>query len=218
MVTIAPSGGTFANEGTGITILTVVTPIVGCLRALVISCDGTTAVSGVSGGGVGTWSNAVINSDGTNAFRIEIWWGMVTSTGNSPTTLTIAWSASVSTTSIEYVSQMFASNLKSPRWFADVTGTGRSSSSAALAYPTLAPTCDTELYFGYTIVANTGAAGSTSGFTYVVTPSFTNVLAYNAGVSASVSPAATQSPAGAYDTAGVMFRVIDLSEFFQFTA
>jgi hypothetical protein len=218
MPTITASGGTTANEGTGITILTVVTPIVGCMRALVVSSNSTTAVSGVSGGGVPTWTNAVINSDATNTLRVEIWWGLVTNTSTSPTTLTITWAASVTAVSIEYVSQMFSSNLKSPRWFVDVTGTGRSSSATALAYPTLVPNYGRELYFGYTIVAQTGSAGSTSGFTYVVTPSFTNVVAYNAGITASSAPTATQSPAGAYDTVGVLFGVLDLAEFFQFTA
>lgn len=215
MPTIAASGALSTAEAVGGTTLTVVAPTIGYLRVFVSSLNGTVAVSSVAGGGVGTWANAVINSDATNGFRTEIWWGVVTSTSTSPTTITVTWASSVSSADVEFVSQMYSSNLTSPRWLLDTTGTSRSSSATALAYPTLAPTYGSELYFGYVIVAQTGSAGSTAGFSYSVTPSFTNVVCYNVAVTASTSPAATQSPAGSYDAIGAMFAVRNRAAFFM---
>lgn len=213
MPVISASGATSTTNGVGITTLTVLTPTVGYFRCFITSINTTTAISTVSGGGVGTWSNAVINSDSTNAFRVELWYGTVTSTSASPTTITVTWAASVSAAEIEFVSQMYSSNLKSPSWLLEVAGTSKSTSATALAYPTLAPLYGSALYFGYVIVANTGSAGSTSGFTYLVTPSFTNVVCYNAAVTASASPTASQSPAGSYDTVGAVFAVQDKAQF-----
>jgi hypothetical protein len=204
-MTITASGSLSSAAATGTSSLTVVTPTLGYMRILTSGLAGTVAISTVSGGGVGTWTNAVINSDTTNAFRTEIWWGVITSTSTAPTTITLTWASSISAMDCELVSQMFASSLTPTTWVLDVASTHQTTTGTTLTFPTLAPTLGTELYWGYAIVDFTGQAGSTSGFTYDVTPTDTNVVCYDAAVTASVSPTATQNSSGKSDMVGALF-------------
>ncbi len=63
--------------------------------------------------------------------------------------------------------------------------------------PEFAPACiaclDSD--FGYSLVANNAAAGTSVGFTYAVTAQ-ANTVTYDTNVSGAVTPTATQSPAG----------------------
>ena len=80
-------------------------------------------------------------------------------------------------------------------WGTDSASGISNTSSTTVTFPKLTPLGTGELYFGYTAVANAGAAGSTSSFSYATT-SDADVASYNTNVSAPVQPTAKQSPAG----------------------
>ena len=104
-------------------------------------------MSSVSGGGVTTWNKAA-GFDGYLNADEEIWYGKVTSTGSS--TVTVAWSGSVSGLSTEYTAQEFNTALGSgTNWSVDKTGTLNNSSSSTVTYPSLSPSTAGELYFGF---------------------------------------------------------------------
>ena len=139
----------------------------------------------------------------------EIWYGKVTTTGSS--TITFTWSSSVSGHTTEYDAQEFTAGLGSNTvWSVDTTATHNGSSSTSVAFPSLTPSGSDELYFGYAVEANTASAGSTSGFTYGVTAEG-NVVAYDPNVSGTVSPTASQSPAGVSSSIAVLTSVSNAS-------
>ena len=132
----------------------------------------------------------------------ELWYGKVTTTGAS--TVTFNWSSSVASDSNEYGAQEFSAGLgASTVWAIDKAGSLNGASSTSVPFPSLTPSAAGELYFGYSLVANTAAAGTASGFTYAVTAE-ANAVAYDTNVSGAVSPVATQSPAGTSSAVGML--------------
>ena len=119
-------------------------------------------LSSVSGGGVSTWTKAV-QFAGSVASDEEIWYGKVTTTGSS--TITFTWSGTVTGRIPQYGVEEFSAGLgASTVWATDKTGSGNGASSTSVPLPSLTPSTSGELYFGYSLVANTAAAaGSTSG-------------------------------------------------------
>ena len=110
--------------------------------------------------------------------------------------MTVTYSGSVTSVYTEISAQEFSSSAgSSTAWGLDTAGGKANTSSTTLTYTTLTPSGSGELYYGYGAVANTGAAGSTSGFSFELTTD-TDVVAYDTNVSAAVSPMASQSPAG----------------------
>ncbi len=159
-------------------------------------------VSSISGGG-STWRKLTSNS--TGGVDNEFWLGTVATTGNS--TITVTYSGSVSSDWIELSAQEYSNGFgASASWTTDTSGvTNTTSSSTTIALPSLSPSGSGELYVGMAFVSNDGAAGSTSGFTYDLMPG-NNVFAYNPNVSSSVSPTATQSPSGTYNSIAVLLK------------
>ena len=132
----------------------------------------------------------------------EIWYGKVTSTGSS--TVTFTWSGTTTAHVLEYGAQEFSAGLGAATvWATDKTGTLDGASSTSVPFPSLTPSGSGELYFGYSAVAGTASAGTTSGFTYGVTAE-ANAVAYDTNVSGTVAPTATQSPAGTSSSVGVL--------------
>jgi len=203
-MTISLSGSLSDGNNMGVTSLSVASPVVGNMRILISGLNATTTISSVSGGGVGTW-NFKQASGATNGTRIELWWGQITSTGSS--TISVTYSSSISGVFNELISQMVSTTTSSPTWICDKSNTTTSSNSSTIAYPTLAPTSGTELYWGYAYVSGTGSNGSTSGFTYGTTSFFSSPYCYNTSVTGSVSPTASQAPSGFYDSVGALFGV-----------
>jgi hypothetical protein len=213
MPKITASGSLSNNFAQGASTLTVASPTLGYLRVLTAAVNATTSVTGVSGGGVGTWNQAVTNT--ANSQWLGLWWGQVTSTVTSPTTVTATYSGSVASTFTELVSQMYSSDRKDPKWFLDSASSTNSASATTVTFPTLTPAASTpELYFGIAFVAQTGSAGSTSGFTNGTTSGGSNPYTYNTALAASATPTASESPAGFYNTVAALIGVIDLSQFF----
>ena len=93
-------------------------------------------------------------------------------------------------------------------WATDKTGTLNGASSTSVPFPSLTPSGSGELYFGYSAVAGTASAGTTSGFTYGVTAE-ANAVAYDTNVSGTVAPTATQSPAGTSSSVGVLLDRVE---------
>jgi hypothetical protein len=161
----------------------------GDLMVLSIALDGSAngvQFTSVSGGGVANWSqDTAYTQQGGN--EVAIWWGVVTTAGESMITLTlnggtVLWD--------ELEAQEFTAGAGAT-WSAGASGASVSRNSV-VTYPTLTPAAAGELYFGYGFVAGTGSAGSTPGFTYTVT-SQGQILAWDTSVSATVSPTASET-------------------------
>ena len=190
---ISPVGVLASNSGTGLTTLALSPATAGDAMILEVWANSSTAtVTSVSGGG-STWTRL---EQYQNSFPSdeELWLGTVTSTGTS--TVTVGFSTSVASDHVELSAQEFTAGLgASTVWGRDKAGSQSNASSSTVALPSLTPTGSSELYFGYGGVANSASAGSTSGFAYAITAD-NNVIAYDTNVSSSVSPTASQSPAG----------------------
>ncbi len=198
--TITAVGSLAQNSGSGKSTLSVNPQHVG--DALVLSIGvfpSSPTVSSVSGGG-STWTRV---SYTTASGDIEEWLGTITTTGSS--TITVTFSGSISGKQDELLAQEFSSSTgSSTTWALDVAGNATTSSnSTTVTMPTLSPSGSGELYVDYSAVDNSGAAGSTSGFTYDVT-SEGSIFAYNPSVSSSVTPTASQSPTGTYTEAAAL--------------
>ena len=192
LVTPAPATpvGSFASsKGTATTTLAVTPQTVGDVLVVYAEVDATGhTVSSVTGGGVSTWAQGAQFS-GANGTDEEIWFGTVATAGAS--IITFTWSSSISSDSAEYGAQEFSAGLgASTVWALDGSGGTNGISSTTVPLPSLTPSTSDELYFGYGEVANTAAAGSTSGFTFTVSNG--NIVAYDPGVSGPVTPEATR--------------------------
>ncbi len=201
-VAITAVGTMASNASTAVTTLAVTPQHVGDLMLLAVKVASTSiSASSVSGGGVGTWTRAEGPYTGYAGHDLEIWKGTVSTTGSS--TITVTFSGSVTSISTGLVSQEFSGTGSGTTWGVD-TGAGISNaSSATVTFPKLTPSASGELYFAYAAVANTASAGTTSGFTYGLTPDG-NVATYDTNVSAATQPTATQSPAGVSGGLGVL--------------
>ena len=192
--TIKAVGSLTSKKGTAVTTLAVTPQTVGDVLVVYAELDATGhTVSSVSGGGVSTWTKGVqfAGADGTDE---EIWFGKVTTAGSS--TITFTWSSSITGDNTEYGAQEFSSSLGATTvWGLDKSGTANGTSSTTVPLPSLTPSSPGELYFGYGEVANTAAASSVSGFTFVVTTDG-NIVAFDPTVSGAVSPGAIQSATG----------------------
>ncbi|HTT85960.1 MAG TPA: IPT/TIG domain-containing protein, partial [Acidimicrobiales bacterium] len=197
---ITAVGGFSSKTGTALTTLAVTPAAAGDVLVVFAEAATTGTVSSVTGGGVASWTKAVQFS--ANGVDTEIWFGKVTTTGSS--TVTFAWSSSLSGHSAEYGDQEFSAGLGSSTvWALDKSGTKNNASSTSVALPALTPTGAGELYFGYGEVANTASAGTTAGFTFAAT-SNGNLAAYDPSVSGAVSPVGAQAPAGVSTAVGVL--------------
>jgi len=70
--------------------------------------------------------------------------------------------------------------------------------------PSLTPTGSGQLYLGFAQVDGGGQAGSTPGFSYTITSAEASVLCWDANVSSTVSPTASQTATGS-DSVGALF-------------
>ena len=202
--TIAAVGGLSSAHGSALTTLSVAPQAAGDVLAVGVQgvSAGTTGdVTGLSGGGVTTW-HKVQQYYGATGNDVEVWYGVITTTGSS--TITFSWSGTITGHTLEYSAQEFTAGFGgSTVWSVDTSGTHDSSSSTTVTFPSLTPSGSGELYFGYAVAYNTGSGGSTSGFTYALT-SLENVTAYDTNVSGAVTPTAGQSPAGVAGSAAVL--------------
>ena len=136
-------------------------------------------VSGISGGGVSTWTKVVANNGNGTVNRVEMWMGKVSTTGAG--TITVTYSAGTGNNNEITATEFTASGVSAnTAWGVDSSGTQlNSTASTTITYPSLTSAGASELYVGYaqSQTAN-GSAGSTSGFSYLVTTTQKNVIAY----------------------------------------
>ncbi len=175
----------------------------GDLLVLLVKVDsGTAKASSVSGGGVGSWTQAATYAGYAN-HQFSVWTGVVSATGSA--TVTIGFSASVSGTEVGLEAQEFSSSAgASTTWAVDTSGGISNPSGSTTNFTALTPAGSGELYAGFNSVSNGNAtAGSTPGFTYSVTPDG-DVVAFDTSVSSKVQPTAPQNPANVSGGIGVL--------------
>jgi hypothetical protein len=163
----------------------------GDLMVLAVAFNGGTSgatVTSVSGGGVGTWAKS--NTIQQNGEVIQLWWGVVSTTG--PFTVDLSTTGTFVTE--EVVAQEFYASSRGTWGVAGLPGQAKSATSTVL-FPNLTATSSPELYFGYAVVAGVVLSGCTTGFTYAMTPD-DNLLCWDPDYSGSKGPAASQSSQG----------------------
>ncbi len=193
--TITSVGGLATKAGDDTSSLSVSPQHVGDLMVLAVKVYCSTAmVTGVSGGGVTTWTRVDGPYYGYDDADLELWMGKVTATGSS--TITVSFSTNVRHVYVGLAAHEFsASSGASTIWSLDQAGSLSNSSSTTVTFPKLTPGGTGELYMGYGAVGKYASAGSTSGFTYAITAD-DDVVAYDTNVSSTVQPTAKQNPAG----------------------
>jgi RHS repeat-associated protein len=158
-----------------------------------------TQVSSITGGGVSTWSSAIAYPGDSNDANtdVELWWGVVTSTGAS--TITAHWAHGTPSWT-ELAAQEFSAGTGAT-WSVDKTGSS-SSATSTVTFPSLSPSGSSgELYFGYGVPTGTSSAGSTPGFVYDIP--IGNVVAYDTDTTATADPTAGQSSTGSGSVAAL---------------
>lgn len=163
-------------------------------------------VSSITGGGVSTWTKAVVSAGNGTVNRVEMWVGTVTSTGNS--TITVNYSASPGAVEIT-ATEFTASGVNaSTSWGIQSSASQlNSTSSATVTFPNMTAINGSELYVGYAQVQNPpSASGSTPGFNYISTSTQHNAITYNTSLAANTSyqPTALQNSAGQSNTVAVI--------------
>ena len=200
---ITSVGTTAGAAAKGISTLAVSPKQLGDLLVLLVKVDSSTLkATSVSGGGVGSWTLAATYAGYANR-QFSIWTGVVTSTGSA--TITVGFSGSVSAVEVGLEGQEFTSSLgTSTAWGVDTSGGISNPSGSTTTFASLTPTGTGELYLGFNSVFQANAtAGSTPGFTYVVTPDG-DIVAYDTAVSSTVQPTAHENPAGVSGGIGVL--------------
>ena len=200
------AGSPFNNYGTSLATLAVTPVTVGdyLLFGAKASSDSVT-ITGVSGGGVTTWTQLVVANDTTNNGHEEIWGGVVTATGSQTITATygsvpgvscdlwaseLVWSGGVGTWSLA-TSGLLVNLSTTISWPSLTSGTGAN-----------------QAYWGINRSAQSTSPGSTSGFSYT-TNANDNLQCFNGTLSASTAyqPTASQSPSGAAFNTAVFMSV-----------
>ncbi len=173
--------------------------------------SGTIVPTGVSGGGVTTWNadGAAWNSTTNLVASGRRFWGVATSAGTFPAT--VAFSSSPSQTKTEATVFRDTALAPSTVWSVDATSQGVVTTNAT-TMTGLAVTSTTTNGVAYTFWCpqNVGSAGSTSGWTYVVDGTWTNVLAHRfvTATGSVAAPTSTQSPTGRYFRHATIFKAV----------
>lgn len=205
-----------SNATTSLSAITVVPTVVGDAMVLWCLTNGTTNnISTVSGGGcpnsgsgtAGAWARVMgpTNLSANGSERAEMWLGRVATTGSS--TLTLAWTTSISTTGRTFGVKQFSAGGIGTVWTADGTGgiSNNTGTPTNVVFPSLTPTGANRCYIGFAYVANTGTgSGQTAGYTEILDGN-SNIVLYNPNVANSVqSPTAVQSPVNTSDVCAVL--------------
>lgn len=195
-----------ANSSTGLKTLSFTTGAVGncvVVAAMVSYSSGTPVPTGISDTSSRiTWApmlGPIVNpTTPPNASAKALFIGTIVSVGT--TTITIAYSTSITADAAEVCAQEFHSSTTGATWSFDGAIAGMrgvaSSGVKTVPFPTLVPSGSGEIYFGYGQVQSTASTTSlTSGYTGTVTTTFGDIIIYNPAVSTSQSPSCTQTTA-----------------------
>ncbi|MFN2592958.1 MAG: hypothetical protein ABR532_09030, partial [Candidatus Dormibacteria bacterium] len=160
-----------ANNNSALCTSIALTPnAIGNLIVLVIeekySAASNLKVSSISGGGVTTWSNVLQRFMVDGIHGVDVWMGVVTSTGSLTATVTYASTTGQVAGSInghELTSTAGTSTI----WSIDTTGfLDPNTNATTFNYPTLTSANAHEAYVGYLAIASSASTGSGSGWTY----------------------------------------------------
>jgi len=203
--TITAVGGLADVVGTGASSLPVTPRSLGDALVLTVKVSSASShVASVSGGGAASWSK-LVGFASSSSTDMEIWLGTVTTPGGA--SITVAYSSSVATRSVELTAQEFTAGLGAATvWAKDSAGGQDNTSSVTIASPALTPTATGELYLSYSRSPGQVLAGSTSGFTYDPT-ALGNMVLYDPGVTGAVAPTSLQSPAATSSSVGALVTV-----------
>jgi hypothetical protein len=133
-------------------------------------------ITGISGGGVTTWTRVNALAGNGTANRVEEWMGTVTTTGSSSITVTYN---SFPSAYEDAVTEFTAVGVGAfTTWGIDSSSTQlNASASTTISYPSITSEGNAEVYIGYADPQNAGSAGSSTGFSYIVTGA-NNVITY----------------------------------------
>ncbi len=160
----------------------------GDLRVAWVSDSGAKDAIGLSGGGVSNWNSFPARYRTSNTGTIQLFWGVVSSTGSKALTV------STPSGGIEEVYSQEFSDGSGVTFSADKSGNAGGTSST-FNYPSLVPASSGELFFGYAGGPGTVGAASTSGFAYTTTGDSNDLVWSLSGPSPS-APAASDSNNG----------------------
>jgi hypothetical protein len=197
---VAAVGGFVSSAGSGVSTLQVDPHAKGdALVAVVKVGSSSVTVASVSGGGA-SWTRVETFEDGGHGE--DLWLGTVTTPGVS--TVTVGFSASVAGIDIDLGAQEFSSSLGTGAYWSKDRAAGQdNASSTTVAFPTLSPAGQGELYFGYARGPGSLSAGTTPGVTYTTTADG-NLVAYDPAVSATLSPTGQTSSANPSASVGAL--------------
>lgn len=205
--------GTFATNfsSTGGTTLPVSPTTVGDLMVVwanIETTGGGPTWTGVSGGGVSTWTQITtgVSLTGVTGFSASLWFGTITTTGSSTLTFTGSTAPGGSTVTIFGAQQFTAGLGTNTLWAIDGTQSAvknNTTNSTTVTFPTLTPGGSGRLYVGNMMAYGT-LTTITSGYTLkIFTASFPNNGGiWNASVSTVQTPTSHQSISDPSNTIG----------------
>ncbi len=213
-----------ANNNTGLATSIALTPAtVGNIMVLVIEekySSGSNlqvAPGGISGGGVTTWRSAFQRFMVDGVHGVDVWWGVVTSTGSLTATVTYNSTTGQAAGSIDGW-ELTSTAGANTTWRVDQTGfTDPNTNATTFNYPTLTSALDKEAYIGYLAIASSASAGSGSGWIYT-TDLRSNWVASNPNVGVAGTAATTSQTSGTsqvWFTVGVLFQALATWAFVQ---
>lgn len=198
-------------SGNAISTLSVSPANVGDLMVFFSSPNSATSVASVSGGGVSTWTKitGITNGSGSATSSIEMWRGIVTSTGSS--NITVTYNSPAGNPN-ELAAMEFTTGSATGSWVVDASNAQyNGTNSTTVNFPNLTPQSTKDLYVGYSAAQSTMSAGSTSGYTYLSGSQTSRYGLYNTSVSAASQPTATQSSSGTSITVGALIAAYSSS-------
>lgn len=163
------------------------------------------SVTGITGGGVGTWTQIGTQVTDPGPISLQMWYGTVTSVGTSNATLT--FNSAIGSTVRVSCCQQFSAGLGSGTiWSVDASGKLSNAASTTVTYPTLTPSSGTDLYVGFSAASSSRTVGSTAGYVYqALTSSAFDIIVYDLAVSAASHPVSTQASSGVSATYAALF-------------
>ncbi len=190
-------GAGWSNNGANITTINVSPTGPGNLLVLSAGLQNNQNIVSISGGGVTSWQPITSGHSGTGSLKsVELWRGVVTSTGAS--TVTITFSGSAGTTDLAV--DEYTMNSAYGTWSVDTSSTQFNAASATINMPSLLPQSNSELYAGYAFAG--GAPVTASSATFRATTGGAVVYSTSSTSGVPTAPTATQTSSASSYTIG----------------
>lgn len=207
-MTITQTAAGFVNNyAVGLETLGISNVTVGDYRILAVKVGSSTpTVTGVSGGGVTTWSK-IEAFVGYNGHDVELWGGIVTATGSA--TITVAFTATPTVNVALWSSELVWSGGIPSTWTVYTQGGVNGASGSTYLYPSLTSySANDQIYWGFAQINGTGAVGTTTGFTYSAINGNGDGACFNGALALSTAYQPNQKNAGT-NTATLVACIIE---------